>query len=43
MDEACNVPVDSMREVALATLKLVAEDGRELAPTEVLIAPRDAA
>jgi hypothetical protein len=32
-----------MREVPLAKLKLVAEDGREVAPTEVLIAPRGAA
>jgi hypothetical protein len=43
MDEACNVPVDSTHEAPLAKLKLVAEDGRELAPTEVLIASRDAA
>jgi DNA-binding HxlR family transcriptional regulator len=43
LDEACNVPVDSTHEVPLAKLKLVAEDGRELAPTEVLIAPRNAA
>jgi DNA-binding HxlR family transcriptional regulator len=41
--EACNVPVDSLREKPLAKLKLVAEDGRELALTDVLIAPRDAA
>jgi DNA-binding HxlR family transcriptional regulator len=41
--EACNVPVDSKHEKPLAALKLVAEDGRELALTEVLIAPRDAA
>ncbi len=43
MTHGRNVPVDSTREVPLAKLKLVAEDGRELAPTEVLIAPRDAA
>lgn len=42
-DEACNVPVDSARELPLAKLKLVAQDGRELDPTDVLIAPRDAA
>jgi DNA-binding HxlR family transcriptional regulator len=41
--EACNVPVDSTREMPLAKLKLVAQDGRELDPFDVLIAPRDAA
>jgi DNA-binding HxlR family transcriptional regulator len=41
--EACNVPVDSIRELPLAKLKLVAQDGRELDLTDVLIAPRDAA
>jgi hypothetical protein len=43
MGEACNVPVGSTHEAPLAKPKLVAEDGRELAPTGVLIAPRDAA
>jgi len=37
------MPVDSTHEVPLAKLKLVAEDGRELAPSEVLIAPGAAA
>jgi DNA-binding HxlR family transcriptional regulator len=41
--EACNVPVDSIGEKPLAKLKLVAEDGRELGSTDVLIAPRRAA
>ena len=43
MDEACNVPVDSARELPLAKLKLVAQDGRELDPAEILIAPSNAA
>jgi DNA-binding HxlR family transcriptional regulator len=41
--EACNVPVDSTREKPLAKLKLVAADGRDLDPVDVLIALRDAA
>ncbi|WP_227305021.1 winged helix-turn-helix transcriptional regulator [Acidisoma cellulosilyticum] len=34
-DEACNVPVDSASEKPLKKLKLVAQDGRELAVTDV--------
>ena len=39
--EACNVPVDSVRERPLKKLKLVAQDGRELQLSEIRIAPSD--